>query len=62
MRDPGRRPGKPAGEGGQIVSVLVEPGQWVGAGQVLAVIDRSVQVQQRASQAAQIEGDDAVLQ
>ena len=43
------------GEGGQIVSVLVEPGQWVGAGQVLAVIDRSVQVQQRASQAAQIE-------
>jgi RND family efflux transporter MFP subunit len=43
------------GEGGQVVSVLVEPGQWVGAGQVLAVIDRSVQVQQRASQAAQIE-------
>jgi len=43
------------GEGGQVVSVLVEPGQWVGAGQVLAVIDRSVQVQQRASQAAQID-------
>lgn len=43
------------GEGGQVVSVLVEPGQWVGAGQVLAVIDRSVQVQQQASQAAQIE-------
>ncbi|MCZ8171557.1 MAG: efflux RND transporter periplasmic adaptor subunit [Brevundimonas sp.] len=43
------------GEGGQVVSVLVEPGQWVRAGQVLAVIDRSVQVQQRASQAAQIE-------
>lgn len=43
------------GEGGQVVSVLVEPGQWVGAGQVLAVIDRSVQVQQRASQSAQIE-------
>lgn len=43
------------GEGGQIVSVLVEPGQWVGAGQVLAVIDRSVQVQQQASQAAQIQ-------
>lgn len=43
------------GEGGQVISVLVEPGQWVGAGQVLAVIDRSVQVQQQASQAAQIE-------
>ncbi len=43
------------GEGGQVVSVLVEPGQWVGAGQVLAVIDRSVQVQQQASQAAQIQ-------
>ncbi len=44
-----------AGEGGQVMSVLVEPGQWVGAGQVLAVIDRSVQVQQQNSQAAQIE-------
>jgi HlyD family secretion protein len=43
------------GEGGQVMSVLVEPGQWVRAGQVLAVIDRSVQVQQQASQAAQIE-------
>ena len=44
-----------AGEGGQVVSVLVEPGQWVARGQVLAVIDRSVQVQQQASQAAQIQ-------
>jgi HlyD family secretion protein len=43
-----------AGEGGQVAAVLVEPGQWVGAGQVLAVIDRSVQVQQQNSQAAQI--------
>lgn len=43
------------GEGGQITAVLVEPGQWVGAGQVLAVIDRSVQVQQQASQGAQIQ-------
>ncbi|MFM5892845.1 MAG: efflux RND transporter periplasmic adaptor subunit [Novosphingobium sp.] len=43
-----------AGEGGQVVSVLVEPGQWVGAGQVMAVIDRSVQVQQQSSQAAQV--------
>lgn len=38
-----------AGEGGQVVNVLVEPGQWVGAGQVLATIDRRVQVQQAAS-------------
>jgi HlyD family secretion protein len=43
-----------AGEGGQVVSVLVEPGQWVRAGQVLAVIDRSVQVQQASSQHAQV--------
>ncbi len=43
-----------AGEGGQVVRVLVEPGQWVGAGQTLAVIDRSVQVQQAASLAASI--------
>lgn len=42
------------GEGGQVVRVLVEPGQWVKAGQVLAVIDRSVQTQQQASLAAQI--------
>ena len=42
------------GEGGQVVSVLVEPGDWVGQGQVLAVIDRQVQVQQQASSAAQI--------
>jgi RND family efflux transporter MFP subunit len=42
------------GEGGQVVQVLVEPGQWVKAGQVLAVIDRSVQTQQQASSAAQI--------
>lgn len=43
-----------AGEGGQVVRVLVEPGQWVGAGQPLAVIDRSVQTQQAASLAASI--------
>ncbi|MFN7029068.1 MAG: efflux RND transporter periplasmic adaptor subunit [Sphingopyxis sp.] len=43
-----------AGEGGQVVRVLVEPGQWVGAGQPLAVIDRSVQAQQAASLAASI--------
>lgn len=44
-----------AGEGGQIVSVLVDAGDWVKAGQVLAVIDRSVQSQQIASQAANVE-------
>ena len=43
-----------AGEGGQVLRVLVEPGQWVGAGQVLAVIDRSVQTQANAQLAAQI--------
>lgn len=42
------------GEGGQVRSVLVEPGDWVAQGQVLAVVDRSVQTQQQASQAAQI--------
>ncbi len=43
-----------AGEGGMVSRVLVEPGQWVGAGQVLATIDRSVQVQTNAQLAAQI--------
>ncbi len=42
------------GEGGRVVSVPVEAGQWVRAGQVLAVIDRSVQSQQTASASAQI--------
>jgi RND family efflux transporter MFP subunit len=44
-----------AGEGGQIVRVLVEPGDWVRVGQVLAIVDRSVQEQQQASGAAQIQ-------
>ncbi|KLE34370.1 efflux RND transporter periplasmic adaptor subunit [Aurantiacibacter luteus] len=43
------------GEGGRVVSVPVEAGSWVRQGQVLAVIDRSVQTQQAASQRAQIE-------
>lgn len=43
-----------AGEGGLITQVLVQPGQWVRAGQVLATIDRTVQVQTGASLAAQI--------
>ncbi len=43
-----------AGEGGMVSAVLVEPGQWVGAGQVLATIDRRVQAQQSISLDAQI--------
>ena len=43
------------GEGGRVVSIPVEAGDWVRAGQVLAVIDRSVQTQQAQSSAAQIE-------
>lgn len=43
-----------AGEGGMVRSVLVEPGDWVAAGQTLAVIDRSVQSQESASLAASI--------
>lgn len=43
-----------AGEGGMVSRVLVEPGQWVAAGQVLATVDRSVQAQTAASLAAQI--------
>ncbi len=43
------------GEGGQVAEVRVEAGDWVRKGQVLAVIDRSVQTQQQASQAAQVQ-------
>ena len=43
-----------AGEGGMITRVLVEPGQWVNAGQVLATVDRSVQSQTAQSLAAQV--------
>lgn len=43
------------GEGGQVIEVRAEAGDWVRQGQVLAVIDRSVQVQSQAGQAAQIE-------
>ena len=43
-----------AGEGGMVRQVLVEPGQWVRAGQVLATIDRSVQTQTAASLGASI--------
>jgi len=44
-----------AGQGGRVVRVLVDAGQWVRAGQVLAIIDRSVQTQQAAQLAAQID-------
>ena len=43
------------GEGGRVVSVPVEAGQWVKAGQVLAVIDRAVQDQQIRSASAQLD-------
>ena len=43
-----------AGEGGMVAAVLVEPGQWVGVGQVLATIDRRVQAQQANSLGSQI--------
>lgn len=43
------------GEGGQVVRVTVDAGGWVQQGQVLAVIDRSVQVQQAEAQDAQIQ-------
>ena len=44
-----------AGAGGRVVRVTVDAGSWVGAGQVLAVVDRSVQAQQAAQLAAQVE-------
>ena len=43
------------GEGGRVVSVPVDAGDWVRQGQVLAVIDRSVQTQQSRSANAQID-------
>jgi RND family efflux transporter MFP subunit len=43
------------GEGGLVSRVLVQPGQWVGAGQTLASIDRSVQAQEAQRLAASIE-------
>jgi len=44
-----------AGEGGMVARVMVQPGQWVGAGQTLAVIERSVQSQTARQLAAQVE-------
>jgi RND family efflux transporter MFP subunit len=44
-----------AGQGGRVIRVLVDAGAWVRGGQVLAVVDRSVQAQQAAQLAAQVE-------
>jgi HlyD family secretion protein len=51
------------GEGGQVTRVLVDAGAWVGQGQVLATIERSVQSQEAAQLAAQVQvaRADAVL-
>ena len=43
------------GEGGEVDDVRVDAGDWVRAGQVLAVIDRSVQSRQAEAQAAQVQ-------
>ncbi|WP_157220041.1 efflux RND transporter periplasmic adaptor subunit [Flavisphingomonas formosensis] len=48
-----------AGEGGMIARVLVEPGDWVNAGQTMATIDTSVETQQAAQLAAQIRAAEA---
>jgi HlyD family secretion protein len=42
------------GEGGQVLQVLVQPGTWVRGGQVLAIVDRQVQLQQANQLSAQI--------
>ncbi len=44
-----------AGEGGLVRAVLVDAGSWVGQGQVLATLDRSVQSQQAAQLAASVQ-------
>ena len=44
-----------AGAGGRVIRVLVDAGSWVRAGQVLAIVDRSVQAQQASQLAAQVE-------
>ncbi|WP_380880058.1 hemolysin secretion protein D [Sphingomonas sp. DBB INV C78] len=48
-----------AGEGGIVTAVRVEPGDWVSKGQVLATVDRQVQVQQSAQMNAQIAAAEA---
>ncbi len=48
-----------AGSGGKVIRVLVDAGSWVHAGQVLAVVDRSVQTEQAAQLAAQVDAAQA---
>jgi HlyD family secretion protein len=48
-----------SGEGGMVKAVLVQPGDWVRAGQVLATVDHRVQVEQSAQMAAQIASSQA---
>ena len=43
-----------AGTGGRVIAVLADAGSWVHAGQTLAVVDRSVETQTAAQQAAQV--------
>ncbi len=43
------------GEGGRVVAVNVQPGDWVSKGQILATVERSVQTQQLAQLAASVE-------
>ena len=50
------------GEGGNIVAIPVEAGDWVRQGQVLAVIDRSVQAEQARSLQAQVDVNQADLE
>ncbi|MEW6575462.1 MAG: efflux RND transporter periplasmic adaptor subunit [Pseudomonadota bacterium] len=50
------------GEGGQVLRVFVDEGDWVQQGQVLASIERSVQSQQIIGQEAQINAARADLQ
>ena len=49
------------GEGGRVLAVLVEAGQQVTRGQVLARIDRSIQTQQAARAAADVRSAEADL-
>ena len=44
-----------AGEGGMVRAVLVDAGTWVRQGQTLATVDRSVQSQNAAQLAAQVQ-------
>jgi multidrug efflux pump subunit AcrA (membrane-fusion protein) len=47
------------GEGGQVAQVMVNAGDWVKKGQLLAIIDRSVQAEQDANQQAQVRVSEA---